>query len=136
MSAPRWDRFKEIQPVARGDGTWQMRNWNISQLSKGHWIAREVWSYEDKCLTDETTLPAIQAPTFNSLVISVRQWLCALDRLSYLSVESRQLNQELADRAEELAAGDELITEATLEMIQQITGKRPKAHGAAVALHS
>lgn len=136
MPAPRWDRFKGIQPVARGDGTWQMRNWNITQLSKGHWVAREVWSYEGKCLTDETTLPPIQAPTLNSLVISVRQWLYTIDRLSYLSVESRQLNQELADRAEELAVSDDLITEATLEMIQQITGKRPKAHGAAAALHS
>ena len=129
MSAPRWDRFKGIQPVARGDGTWQMRNWNITQQSKGHWVAREVWSYEDKCLTDETTLPPIQAPTLNSLVISLRQWLYTIDRLEYLSVESRQ-------RAEELEASDSLLTEATLEMIQQITGKRPKAPAAAVALHS
>ena len=94
-------------------------------------------------MTYDTASPALQSPSFNALPVSLRQWLYTIDRFSLLSVENCRLNKELADRSQEierkeqhLAANGRLITKATADQIEQITGQFPgTSHDAVTALH-
>ena len=124
--APRWDTYRNLKPVPVGHRRWQLCEWQLYQLRDGHWIAHQVFNSDDSAMTEDSVLPALQAPSFDALAVSLRQWLFAIDKISNNKREFRRKQASIREAAEAQREETQLRKRRELKAQNRASRKRSK----------